>query len=170
MDGGVAHLGDEGDRAWVIATKPDCVLWAYYDEHLVFRYHFKAIPPPPPLLTCQLVFSALADQTPAIAERCIQFRATPNQQFANEYPEDARYRVSRAQIRLVRNGQVADKAYAFPSARHGISMSRIPLSQLPWPLRSTDKLLVTITETQRKNARDAIETLAVHQTFTLIVP
>ncbi|MGI4873959.1 MAG: hypothetical protein ACRYFX_22595 [Janthinobacterium lividum] len=93
---------------WLAPTAPVVVLRAYRGQRLVFRHEFRAVEPPPPVVDCYVGGAKADDARPEDVGKhySLTMKAIPNMDFAAFMPADARYRVAKYRVTLVRAGEV----------------------------------------------------------------
>ena len=98
--------------------------------------------------------------TPGTAVRSMLLKAIPDASFATFLPEDARYRVSRYEVTLVRG-----KRPALPTK--AISGPQADLSDVVNAYRDGDRLYVEVKEVQRLNFQGQTETVNISKQFNV---
>ena len=98
--------------------------------------------------------------TPGTAVRSMLLKAIPDQSFAAFLPEDARYRVSRYEVTLVRG-----KRPAIPTK--SISGPQADLSDVVNSYRDGDRLYIEVKEVQRLNFQGQTETVNISKQFNV---
>ena len=84
--------------------------------------------------------------------RSIAIRAVPDESFKTFLPKDARFRVTRAQITLVRSSRAVQSIRA--------TSGDVNLSQFASQARSGDLIVVEVKKVQRKNFRNRVESFS----------
>lgn len=98
--------------------------------------------------------------TPGTAVRNMQLRAIPDQGFATFLPDDARYRVARYEVTLVRGKRPAIQ----PRMVNG---PQADLSDIVNAYREGDRIYIDVKEVQRQNFQGQIETVNVSKTVNI---
>ncbi|MBG8553200.1 type IX secretion system motor protein PorM/GldM [Hymenobacter guriensis] len=98
--------------------------------------------------------------TPIVAVRNMNMRAVPDAGFATFLPEDARYRVSRYEVTLVRGRRPA-------MGTRSISGPDANLTDVVNAAQSGDRLYIEVKEVQRKNFQDNTENVNVAKSFNI---
>ena len=98
--------------------------------------------------------------TPGTAVRSMNLRAIPDAGFATFLPDDARYRVSRYEVTLVRGRRPAlqTKTISGPTA---------DLSDVVNAYREGDRIYVEVKEVQRQNFQGNVETVNISKQFNI---
>ena len=123
---------------------------------------FQVRPIPKPEIKC-FVGGREANEkqgTPGTAVRSMTLKAIPDAGFATFLPEDARYRVSRYEITLVRG-----KRPALPTKQ--ISGPTAELSDVVNTYREGDRIYVEVKEVQRLNFQNNVEQVGVSKSFNI---
>lgn len=123
---------------------------------------FKVRPIPKPEIKCLVGGREVNEKqgTPITAVRNMSLRAIPDQGFANFLPEDARYRVTRYEVILVRGRRPALPPMTFegPDAN---------LTNVVNSAREGDRLYVEVKDVRRMNFRGEQEEVRVTKTFNI---
>jgi len=98
--------------------------------------------------------------TPGTAIRSLTLKAIPDAGFATFLPDDARFRVSRYEVTLVRG-----KRPAIPTKT--ISGPTADLSDVVNAYREGDRLYIEVKDVQRQNFQGNIEPVSVSRTFNI---
>ncbi|OON70689.1 gliding motility protein GldM [Hymenobacter sp. CRA2] len=98
--------------------------------------------------------------TPIVAVRNLSLRAVPDQGFANFLPEDARYRVTRYEVTLVRGRRPAMQTMTFDSPDAN-------LTAVVNSAREGDRLFIEVKEVRRMNFRGEQEEVRMTKTFNV---
>jgi hypothetical protein len=98
--------------------------------------------------------------TPGTAVRSLTLKAIPDAGFATFLPDDARFRVSRYEVTLVRG-----KRPAIPTKT--ISGPTADLSDVVNSYREGDRLYVEVKDVQRQNFQGNVEPVSVSRTFNI---
>ncbi|WP_046243990.1 type IX secretion system motor protein PorM/GldM [Hymenobacter terrenus] len=98
--------------------------------------------------------------TPGTAVRSFSLKAIPDAGFATFLPDDARFRVSRYEVTLVRG-----KRPAIPTKT--VSGPQADLSDVVNAYREGDRLYVEVKDVQRQNFQGNIEPVNVSRTFNI---
>jgi gliding motility-associated protein GldM len=123
---------------------------------------FQVRPIPKPEIKC-FVGGREANEkqgTPGTAVRSMTLRAIPDAGFATFLPEDARYRVSRYEVTLVRG-----KRPAIPTRT--INGPEANLSDVVNAYREGDRVYVEVKEVQRLNFQGNVEPVSVSKQFNV---
>ncbi|MBO0358256.1 gliding motility protein GldM [Hymenobacter sp. BT186] len=123
---------------------------------------FQVRPIPKPEIKC-IVGGREANEkqgTPITAVRNMQLRAVPDAGFATFLPEDARYRVSRYEITLVRG-----KRPAMPMIP--VNGPTVDLSSVVNSAREGDRLYIEVKQVQRMNFQNNTEDVNVSKQFNI---
>ena len=123
---------------------------------------FQVRPIPKPEIKC-FVGGREANEkqgTPGTAVRSMQLRAIPDAGFATFLPDDARYRVSRYEVTLVRG-----KRPAMPTKT--ISGPTANLGDVVDSYREGDRLYIEVKEVQRQNFQGNVEPVSVSKQFNV---
>lgn len=123
---------------------------------------FKVRPIPKPDIKC-VVGGREANErqgTPITAVRNLSLRAIPDQGFANFLPEDARYRVTRYEVTLVRG-----RRPALPT--RSIDGPDANLSDVVNSAREGDRLYIEVKEVRRMNFRGEQEEVRMTKQFNI---
>ena len=123
---------------------------------------FQVRPIPKPEIKC-FVGGREANEkqgTPGTAVRSMQLRAIPDAGFATFLPDDARYRVSRYEVTLVRGKRPAmqTKTITGPTAN---------LSDVVDNFREGDRLYIEVKEVHRQNFQGNVESVSVSKQFNV---
>ena len=123
---------------------------------------FQVRPIPKPEIKC-FVGGREANEkqgTPGTAVRSMQLRAIPDAGFATFLPDDARYRVSRYEVTLVRGKRPAmpTKTITGPTAN---------LGDIVDTYREGDRIYVEVKEVQRQNFQGNVESVSVSKQFNV---
>ena len=98
--------------------------------------------------------------TPGTAVRNMQLRAIPDASFATFLPEDAKYRVARYEVTLVRGKRPALQTRT-------ITGPNADLSDIVNAYREGDRIYVEVKEVQRQNFQGAVETVNVSKALNI---
>ena len=98
--------------------------------------------------------------TPGTAVRSMQMRAIPDVGFATFLPLDARYRVSRYEVTLVRGKRPA-------IGTRTINGPQADLTDIVNAYREGDRIFVDVKEVQRQNFQGNVETVNVSKTLNI---
>lgn len=98
--------------------------------------------------------------TPGTAVRSLTLRAIPDAGFATFLPEDARFRVSRYEVTLVRG-----KRPALPVKT--VNGPQADLSDVVNAYREGDRLYIEVKDVQRQNFQGNVEPVSVSRTFNI---
>jgi gliding motility-associated protein GldM len=123
---------------------------------------FQVRPIPKPEIKC-VVGGREANEkqgTPITAVRNMQLRAVPDAGFATFLPDDARYRVARYEITLVRGKRPAMQTRT-------ISGPTADLSDVVNTAREGDRLYIEVKQVQRMNFQDNTEEVNVTKSFNI---
>jgi len=85
--------------------------------------------------------------------RQIRIKAIPDEDFAEFLPRDARYKVTRFEISLIRNG--------IPREVRTVSDDQFDLSSMARIAQKGDRIVIDVKEVKRKNYRDNVENVNV---------
>ena len=123
---------------------------------------FQVRPIPKPTIECFVGGRPVNEKqgTPGTAVRSMNLRAIPDAGFATFLPDDARYRVSRYEVTLVRGRRPAlqTKTISGPTA---------DLSDVVNAYREGDRIYVEVKEVQRQNFQGNVETVNVSKQFNI---
>jgi gliding motility-associated protein GldM len=123
---------------------------------------FKVRPIPKPEIRCLVGGREINEKqgTPITAVRNMSLKAVPDQGFANFLPEDARYRVTRYEITLVRGRRPAMQTMTIdgPDAN---------LTNVVNAAREGDRLYVEVKEVRRMNFRGEQEEVRMTKSFNV---
>ena len=123
---------------------------------------FQVRPIPKPTIECFVGGKAVNEKqgTPGTAVRSMNLRAIPDAGFATFLPDDARYRVSRYEVTLVRGRRPAlqTKTISGPTA---------DLSDVVNAYREGDRIYVEVKEVQRQNFQGTVETVNISKQFNI---
>ncbi|UYZ61920.1 type IX secretion system motor protein PorM/GldM [Hymenobacter weizhouensis] len=123
---------------------------------------FQVRPIPKPEIKC-IVGGREANEkqgTPVNAVRNMQLRAVPDAGFATFLPEDARYRVTRYEVTLVRGKRPAMPAIS-------VNGPNVDLSSVVNSAREGDRLYIEVKEVQRMNFQGNTEPVNVSKQFNI---
>jgi gliding motility-associated protein GldM len=123
---------------------------------------FQVRPIPKPTIEC-FVGGRQANEkqgTPGTAVRSMNLKAVPDAGFATFLPDDARFRVARYEVTLVRGRRPAmpTKTVSGPTA---------DLSDVVNSYREGDRLYIEVKEVQRMNFRNEVEPVSVSKQFNI---
>ena len=123
---------------------------------------FQVRPIPKPTIECFVGGRPVNEKqgTPGTAVRSMNLRAIPDAGFATFLPDDARYRVSRYEVTLVRGRRPAlpTKTISGPTA---------DLSDVVNAYREGDRIYVEVKEVQRQNFQGNVETVNISKQFNI---
>ena len=123
---------------------------------------FQVRPIPKPTIECFVGGRPVNEKqgTPGTAVRSMNLRAIPDAGFATFLPDDARYRVSRYEVTLVRGRRPAlpTKTISGPTA---------DLSDVVNAYRDGDRIYVEVKEVQRQNFQGTVETVNISKQFNI---
>ncbi|GAB2691374.1 gliding motility protein GldM [Hymenobacter frigidus] len=123
---------------------------------------FQVRPIPKPTIECFVGGRPVNEKqgTPGTAVRSMNLRAIPDAGFATFLPDDARYRVSRYEVTLVRGRRPAlqTKTISGPTA---------DLSDVVNAYREGDRIYVEVKEVQRQNFQGTVETVNISKQFNI---
>ncbi|ALW84282.1 gliding motility protein GldM [Hymenobacter sedentarius] len=123
---------------------------------------FQVRPIPKPTIECFVGGRQVNEKqgTPGTAVRSMTLRAIPDAGFATFLPDDARYRVSRYEVTLVRGRRpaIATRTVNGPEAN---------LSDIVNAYREGDRIYIEVKEVQRLNFQGNIETVNVSKQFNV---
>lgn len=122
---------------------------------------FQVRPIPKPDIKC-VVGGREANEkqgTPIVAVRNLSLRAVPDAGFASFLPDDARYRVTRYEVTLVRGPRPAIPPKTFTGEAN--------LSDIVNSARQGDRLYIEVKEVQRMNFQGNTETVNVSKSFNI---
>jgi hypothetical protein len=165
--GATLRLDAKQGMLWVFATQPTVVLRAYRGKAPVFSHAFLAVAPP---LPSPKVFMTGPDATicfgpPTQARPSMVLKAIPDPNFATFMPDEARYRVSKSRITLMRGDSIVVPPLVRSSANAGIEATEMLNAAKPG-----DQLKIEIQLLERMNARGKIETVALEKQFLIPYP
>jgi len=123
---------------------------------------FQVRPIPKPDIKC-VVGGREANErqgTPIAAVRNMSLKAIPDQGFANSLPEDARFRVTRYEVTLVRGKRPAMNAIT-------VNGPDVDLSSVVNAAREGDRLYIEVKEVRRMNFRGEQEEVNVSRQFNV---
>jgi hypothetical protein len=163
--GATLMLSEQQRRMTIMPFADRATIWAYRRGKLVFKHSFKVWRIPPPMVQCSLSAADQTLQAQPLNQRQLTLRVKPNETFGAFLPDDARYRVSRAQVSLRRGGVLLGTPLIFRQEPLGLIPSAISLTELPAPAQPGDQLLVEVQAVQRKNFCDEVEELVHAQQF-----
>ena len=123
---------------------------------------FQVRPIPKPTIECYVGGRQVNEKqgTPGTAMRSMNLRAIPDAGFATFLPDDAKYRVSRYEVTLVRGRRpaLATRTITGPTAN---------LSDVVDAYRDNDRLYIEVKEVQRQNFQGNVETVNVSKQFNI---
>lgn len=154
------HIAPFADRA---------TIWAYRGRRLVFKHSFSVWLIPPPKLQCSLSDPAQPLLTKPLTDRLLTVQVRPDATFAMFLPEDARYRLGRAHITIMRAGQVIGAPLHVRQPPFETTQP-IRLWELSALAQSGDEMQVEVQTVQRMNYCEEIEEMPFVQQFTIVLP
>lgn len=143
--GATLRLDTQHHLLWLAPADSVVVLRAYRGQRLAFRHEFRAVAPPAPMVKCY-AGGAYADDARPDEEsflRTVTLKVVPDRDFAAFMPEDARYRVARFLVTVVRPGN-SEEPLVFNGPQGNLSKLK---------LENGDRLLIDVQLTQRQNFR-----------------
>ncbi|WP_165822211.1 hypothetical protein [Hymenobacter edaphi] len=143
------------------------ILRAYRGRKLVFTYRFRVFLLPPPTVVCTLSNADQRLEQLPLTDRTVSLKAQPNQMLAVFLPDDARYRVSQAEISLRRANEPVGAPIQVVVAPDQTTHADIGLGPLGAEARAGDELLIRVSKLQRKAANDEIEEVSFNQQYTI---
>ena len=123
---------------------------------------FQVRPIPKPTIECWVGGRQANEKqgTPGTAVRSLSLRAIPDEGFKTFLPDDARFRVSRYEVTLVRG-----RRPALPTK--SISGPNADLNDVVQSYRDGDRLYIEVKEVQRQNFRGEVEPVNVSKQFNI---
>ena len=167
--GATVQLDTKKKRLFVVPSDSVVTLRAYRGQKLISKRKFSAIPPPLPLIEAWAsnrsndfyCFGPQPDSAFYYFE--LGVRARPSESFAAFNPSDARYRVSRFQLTLMRGTVVIRKAVMVNRFEAGIKIPRDSI-------QLGDRIRIDVQQVQRMNFRGVIERIPLQMTVFRALP
>jgi hypothetical protein len=153
------HIAPFADRA---------TIWAYRRRRLVFKHTFSVWLIPPPTLQCRLSEPTQSLLDKPLAERLLMVQVRPDATFATFLPDDARYRLGRALVTVIRAGQVVGVPLQVAQAPLEATQP-IRLRELAALARPGDEMQIEVQTVQRMNYCAEIEELPFAQQLTILL-
>lgn len=123
---------------------------------------FQVRPIPKPTIECWVGGRQANEKqgTPGTAVRSLNLKAVPDAGFATFLPDDARFRVSRYEVTLVRG-----RRPALPTKT--VSGPQADLSDVVNAYREGDRIYIEVKEVQRQNFQGQVEPVSVSKQFNI---
>ena len=160
--GGTVRLDAESRKLLIAPFASTVTLWAYRGPSLLFQHTFKAIPPPLPILECYCSLRPVFTTGGRELYTC-SIKAVPTQEFAQTLNDDARYRVSKSQVTLLRNGNPIHSPII-------INWQSVDISELRKLAKAGDQLKIDVNLIERQNFCGDIETVPLQKHYLIAVP
>ncbi len=160
--GAAAIPGAQKGEVTLVPNSREVTLRVSSDGNPIGSQTFQVRPIPKPDIKC-FVGGREANEkqgTPGVAVRNMQMRAIPDAGFATFLPLDARYRVSRYEVTLVRGKRPA-------IAPRTINGPQADLTDIVNSYREGDRIFVDVKEVQRMNFQGQTETVPVSKTLNI---
>lgn len=159
--GATVRLNANSRRLLIAPTAATVTLWARKGRTLVFKHQFTAIPPPLPEIHCYLGFREANDARPGEeGQPTIVMKASDMNELGYFMPDDARYRVSRYTVTLLRNGV----AFGTPKTVYGPESI---LAEAETFFQDGDRLQIDVQLVQRMNFREEIKAVPLQKQFNV---
>jgi len=122
---------------------------------------FQVRPIPKPTIECYVGGRQANEKqgTPGTAVRSMNLRAIPDAGFATFLPDDAKYRVSRYEVTLVRGRR--------PALTKTVNGPNADLSDVVSTYREGDRLYIEVKDVQRQNFQGNVEPVNVSKQFNI---
>jgi gliding motility-associated protein GldM len=150
--GGEVIEGTGGDIT-VIPTQREVIISVRNNGIFIGTEKFRVKPIPKPTLEIYNDRGPLDIRKGGDKPRILRIRAIPDQDFAEFLPLDARYKVTKGEVILVRNG-IARQTLKFDD-------DQVDLSPMASLLIKGDRLIIDIKEVKRKNYRGNVENVSI---------
>lgn len=160
--GASAIPGAQKGEVTLVPNSREVTLNVSSEGNAIGSQTFQVRPIPKPEIKC-FVGGREANEkqgTPGTAVRNMQLRAIPDAGFATFLPEDARYRVARYEVTLVRG-----KRPALPPKT--VNGPQADLSDVVNSYREGDRLYVEVKDVQRMNFQNNVEAVNVSKNFNV---
>lgn len=154
------HIAPFADRA---------TIWAYRRRRVVFKHSFSVWLIPPPTLQGSLSDPTQSLLDKPLASRLLTVQVRPEATFTAFLPEDARYRLGRARISILRAGQVVGTPLQMMQPPLEATQP-IRLAELSAVAQPGDELRVEVQTVQRMNYCQEIEEVPFGRQFTVLLP
>jgi hypothetical protein len=160
--GATVRLDAKTHRLLIAPTATTVTLWAYRGQALLFQHTFKAIPPPLPVVECYCSLRPVFTKGGRELYTC-SIKAVPNSEFAQALNNDARYRVSKSQVTLLRNGNSIHPHII-------INWQSVDISELRKLAITGDQLKIDVDLVERQNFCGDIEIVPLQKHYLITLP
>lgn len=147
----------------LLPTSTAVTLWAHKGRKQLFKHDFDAVPPPLPTIECYISKRSESTDEKAVGPSSLLLKAVPDRCFALRMPDEARYRVARFQVTLLRNNVPVDSLQTIVGPTTN-------WSELEGRAHPGDRLRVGVQAVQRLTSYGKIEDLLLEKQFTFSFP
>jgi hypothetical protein len=167
--GAAVRLDARRKQLLIIPSASIVTLQAYKGQSLLFTHKFRAVPPPLPLIRAWVrnssndfyCFGPQPDS--AFYYFDLSVSARPAESFVAFMSTDARYRISRFQLTLLRSDTVIRKTRTVNFPQAGIKIPRDSV-------RLGDQIRIDVQQLQRMNSQGIIEKIPLQKTIIQPLP
>jgi gliding motility-associated protein GldM len=160
--GATAITGSKVGDVTLVPTSREVTLNVSSSGNAIGSQTFQVRPIPKPTIECWVGGRQANEKqgTPGTAVRSMNLRAIPDAGFQTFLPDDARFRVSRYEVTLVRGRRPALQTKT-------VNGPQADLSDVVNAYREGDRLYIEVKDVQRQNFRGEVEPVSVSKQFNI---